>query len=261
MSVRPRVFSRDGLDRLEAPSELPNLLGALLRVGQEGDAEGRVVSPEGVRRRQRRADLGLVTGPEIRIDLAISVGVGPAVETTLHDVVEFAGREVVAQQVAAVVGGIELAGPGPPVEAHGVAQPGGEDLLAAAVGPVAHDRRAPRVVLLATGSEVDLALQAQSDLASRGISTRVVSFPSWELFKEQSAEYRSSVLPEGVARLAIEAGASFGWTQWVGRDGAVIGIDRFGQSGSLADNFRDYGLTVAAIVAQAVEIAGADGAA
>ncbi len=115
---------------------------------------------------------------------------------------------------------------------------------------------APDVVLLATGSEVELAVEAQELLAEKDVHARVVSFPSWELFRSQSAEYRASVLPESVPRLAIEAGASFGWSEWTLENGAVIGIDRFGQSGSQADNYRDYGLTSEAIVARTLELLG-----
>jgi transketolase len=89
---------------------------------------------------------------------------------------------------------------------------------------------APQIVLIATGGEVSLALDARAELAMRGIPARVVSMPSWELFREQSAEYRRSVLPEGTPRLAIEAGVTLGWGEIVGDGGAVIGIDRFGAS-------------------------------
>ena len=81
---------------------------------------------------------------------------------------------------------------------------------------------------------------------------RVVSFPSWELFRAQTPEYRDQVLPPGVPRLAIEAGATLGWTEWVGTDGAVIGIDRFGQSASAADNFARFGFTAEALVERAL---------
>jgi len=114
----------------------------------------------------------------------------------------------------------------------------------------------PALVLLASGSEVELIMDAQARLAEHDVDARVVSFPSWELFRGQSAEYQTSVLPEGVPRLAVEAGASFGWLEWTGSRGAVIGVDRFGQSGSLADNYRDYGLTPEAIVSRALALLG-----
>jgi transketolase len=94
----------------------------------------------------------------------------------------------------------------------------------------AAEKKKPDVVLVATGSEVHLALEARGALAYRGIAARVVSMPSWELFREQSARYRNSVLPKSVRKVSIEAGATQGWREWVGDKGAVIGLDRFGAS-------------------------------
>lgn len=88
----------------------------------------------------------------------------------------------------------------------------------------------PGVVLIATGSEVSLAVEAQRLLAARGLAARVVSLPSWELFEEQSAEYRGSVLPSDLPRVSLEAGATIGWRRYVGDSGATLGIDRFGAS-------------------------------
>jgi transketolase len=88
----------------------------------------------------------------------------------------------------------------------------------------------PDLVLVATGSEVHLALQAERALADSGIVARVVSMPSWELFAKQPAEYRHSVLPLNIPKLAIEAGATLGWYKWVGHTGDVIGLDHFGAS-------------------------------
>lgn len=88
-----------------------------------------------------------------------------------------------------------------------------------------------QAILLATGSEVSLALQAHERLARQGIGTRVVSMPSWELFAAQPLEYRNEVLPPAVrARVAVEAGVSFGWERWVGDHGLIVGCDRFGAS-------------------------------
>ena len=87
-----------------------------------------------------------------------------------------------------------------------------------------------RIVLLATGSEVHLALAARALLARRGIAARVVSMPSWELFEEQDGAYRAGVLPEGVPRVAIEAASPLGWERYVGADGAIVGLSRFGAS-------------------------------
>ncbi len=89
----------------------------------------------------------------------------------------------------------------------------------------------PDVILLATGSEVQFAVEAHAKLAEQGIGARVVSMPSWELFQQQSDEYRDSVLPPAIsARVAIEAGVAMGWRQWVGQYGDVIAMDRFGAS-------------------------------
>ncbi|WP_419937730.1 transketolase [Candidatus Palauibacter sp.] len=114
------------------------------------------------------------------------------------------------------------------------------------------------VVLLGTGSELQVAVEAAEALEARGVSARVVSFPSWELFRAQPRAYREEVLPAGVPRVAIEAGATLGWTEWVGADGAVIGIDRFGQSASAADNFARFGFTAEALVARALEALAAE---
>jgi transketolase len=88
----------------------------------------------------------------------------------------------------------------------------------------------PQILLIATGSEVQLALAAREELAKQKIAARVVSMPCWELFDEQPAEYRKRVLPAGVPKLAIEAGATLGWCRYVGENGDVVGIDRFGAS-------------------------------
>jgi transketolase len=92
------------------------------------------------------------------------------------------------------------------------------------------DHPDPELVLVATGSEVQLALGAAQALAKSGTRVRVVSMPSWELFAKQPTEYRDSVLPIDVPTLAIEAGATLGWYKWVGRTGDVIGLDHFGAS-------------------------------
>lgn len=101
----------------------------------------------------------------------------------------------------------------------------------------------PAVVLVATGSEVSLALEAHGTLAGRGVGARVVSLPSWELFDEQPAEYRASVLPAGIPRVSIEAGATLGWRRFVGDAGTVLGIDRFGESAPGPVVQRELGLT------------------
>ncbi len=108
---------------------------------------------------------------------------------------------------------------------------------------------APRLLLLATGSEVSLAVAAREKLQAEGIPTRVVSFPSWELFERQPKEYRESVLPPGVrARLSIEAGATLGWAKYVGDEGGSIGIDRYGASAPGEVVLRELGFNVDHVV-------------
>jgi len=113
---------------------------------------------------------------------------------------------------------------------------------------------APQVVILASGSEVDLALKAQPVLAERGVAARVVSFPSWELFEAQPKAYRDAVLPPGVKRLSVEAGRTFGWERYVGQDGRAIGIDHFGASAPAEVLAERFGFTVDAVVDAALTL-------
>ncbi|MFT5682412.1 MAG: transketolase, partial [Myxococcota bacterium] len=92
------------------------------------------------------------------------------------------------------------------------------------------DHGAPAAVIIATGSEVGLALDAQAALSAEGVSVRVVSMPCCEAFDEQAIEYRRSVLPPGVPRVSVEAGITLGWERYVGLEGHAVGIDRFGAS-------------------------------
>ncbi len=113
----------------------------------------------------------------------------------------------------------------------------------------------PKVILIGTGSELQLAVKAAEKLETEGISTRVVSMPCMELFNQQSAEYRESVLPRGVrARVSVEAGSSFGWDRYVGLDGACVCIDRFGASGPAAKLFEEYGITADAVAEAAKKV-------
>lgn len=105
-----------------------------------------------------------------------------------------------------------------------------------------------RVVLIATGSEVALALAAIEPLAARGIATRVVSMPSTTVFDRQPVSFRDAVLPRGVPRVAVEAGVTAFWRQYVGLDGEVVGIDGFGESAPAADLFTHFNLTTQAVV-------------
>lgn len=109
----------------------------------------------------------------------------------------------------------------------------------------------PGVVLVATGSEVHLALAARDRLASAGMPARVVSLPSWRLFEAQPEAYRHEVLPQGVPVLAIEAGATLGWRSYLGRPTGVVGVDRFGASAPGEVVFWEYGFTVENVCQQA----------
>jgi transketolase len=114
----------------------------------------------------------------------------------------------------------------------------------------------PDLVLIATGSEVSLAVEARQQLAGRGIKARVVSLPSWELFDAQPQAYRDSVLPPSVlARVGVEAGVPMGWEKYVGPFGAVVGIEgRFGASAPLKVVMEKYGFTAANVAAKAIEV-------
>ncbi|HEU4327317.1 MAG TPA: transketolase [Roseiflexaceae bacterium] len=115
----------------------------------------------------------------------------------------------------------------------------------------------PQLLLLATGSEVAMVLEAQTELAKQGVPARVVSFPSWELFEQQPADYRAQVLPPDVpARLAVEAGVSLGWHRWVGDRGDVVAIDKFGASAPYKEIYQHYGLTVEDVVKRALALIG-----
>jgi len=112
----------------------------------------------------------------------------------------------------------------------------------------------PKVLLIGTGSEVSLCIQAYERLKAEGIAARVVSLPSWELFEHQTEEYRDSVLlPSVTARVSVEQGEVFGWDRFVGQRGAKIGMDSFGASAPLLEVQKKFGFTVDNIVALAKE--------
>ena len=111
------------------------------------------------------------------------------------------------------------------------------------------DKEYPDAILIGTGSELYLAVEAHQQLKKKGIDARVVSMPSWELFAEQPLEYRESVLPSEVARrVAVEAGSSFGWERYIGTEGKMIGIDTFGESAPYEELYEHFGITVEKIV-------------
>lgn len=113
----------------------------------------------------------------------------------------------------------------------------------------------PQVILMGSGSEVHIAVEAQKQLAAQGVAARVVSFPSWELFDEMPSAYRDAVLPPDVtARVAIEAGIAQGWSKYVGSQGAVISIEHFGASAPFEILYEKFGLTPEAMTAKALAL-------
>jgi transketolase len=113
----------------------------------------------------------------------------------------------------------------------------------------------PEIILIASGTEVGLMVSAGEQLAAEGVSVRLVSMPSWELFKAQGRDYIDEVLPATMpVRLAVEAGVSFGWDHWVGPQGFVLGVDRFGASAPAEIIYEKYGLTIENIIAKAKEL-------
>ena len=113
----------------------------------------------------------------------------------------------------------------------------------------------PEIILIASGSEVSLALDAYEKLLAEGIAARVVSMPSWDLFEAQPTAYRDEVLPPAVtARLGIEAASPFGWERYVGSKGAVIGMTRYGASAPYKVLAEQFGFTPANVVKRAHEL-------
>jgi transketolase len=123
-------------------------------------------------------------------------------------------------------------------------------------GYVLRTARAERLALLATGSEVSLALAAAARLADEGIAVRVVSMPCFEAFERQDAAYRASVIPRHLPRLAIEAGSTALWWKYVGEHGDVLGLDSFGESAPAAALFKHFGFTAEAVVQRAQRLLG-----
>jgi transketolase len=113
----------------------------------------------------------------------------------------------------------------------------------------------PKLILIATGSEVGLAMEAREQLNASGTPTRLVSMPCWEFFDEQTAKYKEEVLPSKIrARLSIEAGVSLGWAKYVGLEGDTLSVDKFGASAPAEDVFRDYGFTVENVIKKAKKL-------
>jgi transketolase len=118
----------------------------------------------------------------------------------------------------------------------------------------------PELILMATGSEVSLCISAYETLTAEGRKVRVVSMPSWEIFEKQPADYRESVLPSAVtARIAVEQASTFGWSQYVGHAGKVIGMKTFGASAPLKELLKKFGFTPEAVLQAAREMLGKNG--
>lgn len=116
-------------------------------------------------------------------------------------------------------------------------------------------KKHPDAILIATGSEVHLALQARERLLEEGVDARVVSMPSWELFQQQKKAYRDTVLPPQVkARVSVEAAATFGWERWIGEEGTAIGLDRFGASAPYEEIYEHLGITADRIVEETLNL-------
>jgi len=117
------------------------------------------------------------------------------------------------------------------------------------------EKATPDIILMASGSEVEYIYEAKKILKEKGVDARVVSMPSWEIFEEQTCEYKQSVLPcEVRTRLAIEAASSFGWHKYTGFDGAVISIDTFGTSAPGDVVYKKLGITIEHVVEKALEL-------
>jgi len=135
---------------------------------------------------------------------------------------------------------------------------GGLDVLARGAYVMADaPNAAPDVILIGAGSEVSVAMAARDLLAAQGVTARVVSMPSWELFEEQDAAYRESVLPKAItARVSVEAGITMGWDRYVGFAGATVGINRFGESGKGPAVMAHLGITPEHVAQQALAVLG-----
>ena len=130
-------------------------------------------------------------------------------------------------------------------------KPNGENLSARGAYQLADADGEPKVSLLATGSEVALAIAARDKLQADGIGTRVVSMPCWELFAAQDADYRRAVLGPGTVRVGVEAASGFGWERHLGTDGQFVGMTGFGGSAPFKDLFTKFAITPDAVAAAA----------
>lgn len=112
-----------------------------------------------------------------------------------------------------------------------------------------------QIILLSSGSEVELVYNAGKELEEKGIGARVVSMPSWELFESQSDQYKKEVLPLSITkRLAVEAASPFGWERYTGLEGKIIALDRFGASAPAGELFEEFGFSVSNVVKEALRL-------
>jgi transketolase len=121
-------------------------------------------------------------------------------------------------------------------------------------GYVLKDAKGAKAIIIATGSEVDLALKAQEQLAGEGVPVRVVSMPSTTQFDKQDKAYRDEVLPRNLPRVAVEAGVTGFWHKYVGLDGKVVGMDTFGESAPAGELYKHFGITAANVVKAVKEV-------
>ena len=125
-----------------------------------------------------------------------------------------------------------------------------DENLSARGGYVLSDAEGAQAVLIATGSEVEIAMAAQAALAEKGVAVRVVSMPSMDLFDQQSEAYQAETLGGDLPRIAIEAGVRFGWDRWIGHDGGFVGMSSFGASAPYQDLYNNFNITVDAVIAE-----------
>jgi len=122
-------------------------------------------------------------------------------------------------------------------------------------GYILEDAAEPEIILIATGSEVSLIVGAAELLKKQGIRTRLVSMPSWELFEKQSVKYKNEILPPAItSRIAVEAGVSMGWERYVGQEGEVISMEKFGSSAPAEVLMKEYGFTAQNIYERAITL-------
>jgi transketolase len=125
-----------------------------------------------------------------------------------------------------------------------------DENLSAKGGYTISDADGAKAVLIATGSEVEIAMAAQAALAAKGLAVRVVSMPSMDLFEQQSESYQTETLGGDLPKVAVEAGVRFGWDRWIGRDGGFVGMSSFGASAPYQDLYNHFNITADAVVVE-----------